>query len=93
VRTLGRLGNDGGAVEPRVDGDGLRLRKKRSGEHRPGKPERGRANQRVSRVDDDEAKLTEATDGACHTRILGVQNPGANINTRCAGTKSHTYDA
>jgi hypothetical protein len=29
----------------------------------------------------------------CHTRILGVQNPGANINTRCAGTKSHTYDA
>jgi hypothetical protein len=29
----------------------------------------------------------------CHTRISGVQNPGANINTRCAGTKSHTYDA
>jgi hypothetical protein len=29
----------------------------------------------------------------CHTRILGVKNPGANINTRCAGTKSHTYDA
>jgi hypothetical protein len=29
----------------------------------------------------------------CHTQILGVQNPGANINTRCAGTKSHTYDA
>jgi hypothetical protein len=29
---------------------------------------------------------------ACNTRILGVQNPGANINTRCAGTKSHTYD-
>jgi hypothetical protein len=28
----------------------------------------------------------------CHTRILGVQNPGANIITRCAGTKSHTYD-
>jgi hypothetical protein len=28
----------------------------------------------------------------CNTRILGVQNPGANINTRCAGTKSHTYD-
>jgi hypothetical protein len=23
---------------------------------------------------------------------LGVQNPGANINTRYAGTKSHTYD-
>jgi hypothetical protein len=30
--------------------------------------------------------------GGCHTRILGVQNPGANIITRCAGTKSHTYD-
>jgi hypothetical protein len=29
----------------------------------------------------------------CNTRILGVQNPGANINTRYAGTKSHTYDA
>jgi hypothetical protein len=28
----------------------------------------------------------------CHTRVLGVQSPGANINTRCAGTKSHTYD-
>jgi hypothetical protein len=28
----------------------------------------------------------------CHTRILGIQNPGANIITRCAGTKSHTYD-
>jgi hypothetical protein len=27
-----------------------------------------------------------------HTRILGVINPGANIITRCAGTKSHTYD-
>jgi hypothetical protein len=23
----------------------------------------------------------------CHTRVLGVQSPGANINTRCAGTK------
>jgi hypothetical protein len=29
----------------------------------------------------------------CHTRVLAVQSPGANINTRCAGTKSHTYDA
>jgi hypothetical protein len=28
----------------------------------------------------------------CHTRVLGVQSPGANIITRCAGTKSHTYD-
>jgi hypothetical protein len=31
--------------------------------------------------------------GKCHTRVLGIQSPGANINTRCAGTKSHTYDA
>jgi hypothetical protein len=29
---------------------------------------------------------------SCHTRVLGVQSPGANIITRCAGTKSHTYD-
>jgi hypothetical protein len=28
----------------------------------------------------------------CHTWILGVQNPAANIITKCAGTKSHTYD-
>jgi hypothetical protein len=37
VRTLGHLGNGGGAVEPRVDGGGLRLRKKCSGEHGPSK--------------------------------------------------------
>jgi hypothetical protein len=29
---------------------------------------------------------------SCHTRISGHQDPGANIITRCAGTKSHTYD-
>jgi hypothetical protein len=28
----------------------------------------------------------------CHTRVSGHQNPGTNIITRCAGTKSHTYD-
>jgi hypothetical protein len=33
---------------------------------------------------------TSATN--CHTRILGHQDPGANIITRCAGAKSHTYD-
>jgi hypothetical protein len=48
VRTLGRLGNGGGVVEPRVDGGGLRLRKERSSERGSGKSERGRANQRVS---------------------------------------------
>jgi hypothetical protein len=43
---------------------GLWLRKKCSSESGPDKPERGRENQRVSRVADGEAKLTEATDGA-----------------------------
>jgi hypothetical protein len=64
VRIPGRLGNGGGAVEPRVDGGGLWLRKKRSGEHGQGKSERGRANQRASQVVDGEAELTAAMDGA-----------------------------
>jgi hypothetical protein len=34
----------------------------------------------------------QCADSACHTRISGHQDPGANIITRCAGTKSHTYD-
>jgi hypothetical protein len=49
---------------------GLWLRKKRSGERGPDKPERGRANQRVSRVADGKAELTEATDGV--ERELGL---------------------
>jgi hypothetical protein len=28
----------------------------------------------------------------CHTRISGHQDPGANIISRCARTKSHTYE-
>jgi hypothetical protein len=28
----------------------------------------------------------------CHTRVSEHQDPGANIITKCAGTKSHTYD-
>jgi hypothetical protein len=28
----------------------------------------------------------------CHTRVSGHQDPGTNIITRCAWTKSHTYD-
>jgi hypothetical protein len=43
---------------------GLRLRKKRSSERGPNKPERGRANQRVSRVTGGKAELIEAADGA-----------------------------
>jgi hypothetical protein len=64
VRPPERLGNDEGAVEPRVNGGGLWLRKMCSGKRRPGKPEREKANRRVSRVADSEAKLTEAKDGA-----------------------------
>jgi hypothetical protein len=30
--------------------------------------------------------------GCCHTRVSGHQDPGANIITKCARTKSHTYD-
>jgi hypothetical protein len=40
-------------------------------------------------------KRSSSSSGAepeCHTRISGHQDPGANIITRCAGTKSHTYD-
>jgi hypothetical protein len=29
---------------------------------------------------------------SCHTRVSGHQDPGVNIITRCARTKSHTYD-
>jgi hypothetical protein len=47
VRTQERLEDGGEAVEPRVDGGGLRLRKKCSSERGPGKPEGERRNQRV----------------------------------------------
>jgi hypothetical protein len=62
VRTPERLGDGEGAVEPRVDGGGLRLRKKCSGERGSGKPGREKANRSVSRVAGDVAVLTEATD-------------------------------
>jgi hypothetical protein len=61
---FGTLRERRGTVEPQVNGGRLRLHKKCSDERGPGKPERGRANQRVSRVADGEAELTEATDGA-----------------------------
>jgi hypothetical protein len=64
VRTPRRLENDGVRWSLWSTVARLRLRKKRSGERGPGKPERGRANQRVSRVADGKAELTEATDGA-----------------------------
>jgi hypothetical protein len=38
------------------------------------------------------AKETGPEPPYCHTRVSGHQDPGANIITRCAGTKSHTYD-
>jgi hypothetical protein len=40
----------------------------------------------------DLASTTSANGPDCHTRVLGHQDSGANIITRCAGTKSHTYD-
>jgi hypothetical protein len=60
----GGLGEQFGCGEASGRDGGLRLRKKRSGERGLGKPEGERANQRVSRVADSEAELTEATDGA-----------------------------
>jgi hypothetical protein len=51
---------------------------------------RVRTNGRLCDRLDRESDLTLL--GNCHTRILGHQDPGANIITRCAGTKSHTYD-
>jgi hypothetical protein len=49
-------------VESRVDGGGLRLRKKCSGERGPGKPGREKQIEGVSRVACDAVVLTEATD-------------------------------
>jgi hypothetical protein len=37
-------------------------------------------------------QLTAGPAPQCHTRVSGHQDPGTNIITRCAGTKSHTYD-
>jgi hypothetical protein len=41
-----------------------------------------------------EAKQTvvEGEDGVSHPGFRGHQDPGVDINIRCAGTKSHTYD-
>jgi hypothetical protein len=38
------------------------------------------------------ASNKQNSEALCHTRVSGHQDPGANIITRCAGTKSHTYD-
>jgi hypothetical protein len=34
----------------------------------------------------------EHDDDDCHTRVFGAPRPGREIITKCAGTKSHTYD-
>jgi hypothetical protein len=60
VRTQERLGDDGDAVKPWVDGGGLQLHGEDSSECGPGKPEGLGANREVSRVANGEAKLTEA---------------------------------
>jgi hypothetical protein len=62
AQTQERLEDGGEAVKSRVDGGGLRLQGKHSGEHGPGKPEGLGANRGVSRATDDEAELTGATD-------------------------------
>jgi hypothetical protein len=61
VQTQERQEDDGEAVKSRVDDDGLRLRKKCSGEHGPDELEGERTNQRVSRAAGDAATLTEGT--------------------------------
>jgi hypothetical protein len=71
------LGDGGGAVEPRVDGGGLRLCKKCSGERRPSKPGREKANRRMSQVAGDAAVLTEATN------VMGTQRRSRN----CGGLR------
>jgi hypothetical protein len=54
-------------------------------------PEGHRQTQQQRDVhEESEARTINST--LCHTRVLGVQNPGANIITKCAGTKPHTYD-
>jgi hypothetical protein len=46
----------------------------------------------VAGLDFEETFAPVARLESCNTRISGHQNPGVNIITRCAGTKSHTYD-
>jgi hypothetical protein len=62
ARNQERLEDGREVGKSRVDSGRLRLRKKCSSEHGPGKTERERANRGVSQVADGEAKLTEATD-------------------------------
>jgi hypothetical protein len=59
--TLEHRGNDGDARTPRVDGGGLRLHGKNTGERGPGELERLRANRMVSRGASEGAKLIETT--------------------------------
>ena len=61
MQTQERLGDDGDAVKPQVDGRGLWLQGKDSGERGPGKLEGLVVNREVSRIADGEVELTEAT--------------------------------
>jgi hypothetical protein len=61
ARTQERLEDGGEAVKSRVDGGGLRLHGKHSGERGPGNPERLGANRGVSQVAGGAAELTEET--------------------------------
>jgi hypothetical protein len=62
AQTQERLEDDGEAVKSWVDGGGLRLHGKHSGERGPDKPEGLGANRGVSRAADGKAKLSGATD-------------------------------
>jgi hypothetical protein len=95
VVELGGVPLPGGAAPAGEVGRGAHghgEREQRLGDH--GEAEEGEGLEEVVRAGD-EAEQPAAGDPVrpCHTRVLGIQSPGANINTRCAGTKSHTYDA
>jgi hypothetical protein len=56
-------------------------------------PGSGSVGEEEGEVANDEVVVVRPSKLArCHTRVSGHQDPGANIITRYAGTKSHTYD-
>jgi hypothetical protein len=59
VQALERLGNDRDAVEPQIDGGGLRLHGEDSHERGPDKPEGLGVNRGVSQATGGAAELTE----------------------------------
>jgi hypothetical protein len=76
MRTQERLEDGEVAVKSRIDGGGLRLRKKCSSECGPDELEGERTNQRVSRAAGEAMELTEGT-GA--TRAQRRSRNGGNL--------------